>query len=78
MAKSKPAQPRWRFTSLLTYLGSTAAIQSGIASKGYTPPPKHTIDGWRQRNSIPTRWLPLIIELAVEGGFIRDAKDLRQ
>ena len=69
--------PEWRFKHILRSLGTADDIRWLLFGKGYTPPPEDTIQGWRNRNSIPGKWVPVIIELAQEKRLIRDVADLK-
>jgi len=69
--------PGWKWHSILTVMGSLREICSRIESLGYQPPPPSTIQGWRFRNTVPTAWVPVIIQIALHGGFIRTIEDLR-
>ena len=75
--KPKPVQPAWRYYDLLILLGSANEIRRMLEAKGYKPPPENTVQGWRNRNSIPGKWVPVMLQLAVEKGFIKDIDDLR-
>jgi hypothetical protein len=70
------APPVWDFYGLLTILGTTTEIQRMIAKRGFNPPPRETIQGWRNRNSIPAYWVPLFIQFGLEGNFINSVEDL--
>jgi hypothetical protein len=73
----RTARPSWLFKNLLTILGSTGDIRSMLYDKGFFPPPDDTIQGWRNRNSIPGKWVPVLIQLGIERGFLRDINDLK-
>ena len=73
--KTKP--PLWRYYDLLILLGTANEIRGMLQDKGYTPPPEDTVQGWRNRNSIPGKWVPVMLQLAVEKGFIKSIDDLR-
>jgi len=60
--------PAWEYDKFLFSLGSDREIQQLLADRGFAPPPLKTIAGWRQRNSIPVRWLPLLIDEGLRRG----------
>ena len=68
--------PVWNYVLLLTKLGPDRQIQGFIEAKGYRSPPNKTIAGWRQRNSIPGKWAPLLIEIALERKKLTDIDSL--
>jgi hypothetical protein len=61
--------PVWEYDKFLSSLGSDHEIQQLVADKGFKPPPLKTIAGWRLRNSIPGRWLPLLIDEGRQRGL---------
>lgn len=69
--------PEWKWHDLLMMLGSAKEIGRMLEERGYPPPPRSTIQGWRNRNLIPANWVPVFIKLALDGQFIRDIEDLR-
>ena len=42
----------------------------------FDPPPLKTIAAWRQRNSVPGLWAPLLIDLAIRKGLLKQVSDL--
>lgn len=70
--------PEWRFRSVLKSLGTADDIRWMIFGKGYTPPLEDTIQGWRNRNSVPGKWVPVIIEIALDKQIIHRLSDLKQ
>jgi hypothetical protein len=71
------ALPKWRFYDLLINLGTTAQIIQMLEDRGYTPPPRTSIQGWRNRNLLPAPWVPVFIQLAFDKGLIRKIEDLK-
>ena len=69
--------PEWRYRDLLFILGSAKDIQRLLLEAGYMPPPEDTIQGWKTRNSIPGRWVPVIVQMGIDREFIRDLRDLK-
>ena len=70
--------PQWNWKNLLLMLGTANEIGRMLEERGYHPPPRTTIQGWRNRNMVPADWVPVFIKLAIEGQFIRDIDDLRE
>jgi hypothetical protein len=68
--------PRYRYRDLMASVGSDQDIQDLIASHGYDRPTLPVIRGWRSRNSIPSRWLPLLIDRAMRDGTLRKMTSL--
>src|SRR5580765_3453803 len=64
--------PIWDCIRLLDNFGPSWRIQELIAQQGFKPPPIKTINGWRQRNSIPVKWGFLLMSLAIKGGMIEN------
>lgn len=73
----KYRRPDWRFREILKALGTADEIKWMFFGKGFEPPPEDTIQGWRNRNSIPGKWLPVILDLAAERGIITTLADLK-
>lgn len=59
-------------------LGNDREISIIIENKGLRPPPPKTIAGWRQRNSIPSPWVMLLLDVALKRGLVKDIPSLRQ
>lgn len=84
MKKRKPYRkasitaPDWKFAELIASFGTANELGDRLEKEGFKPPPRHTILGWRQRNSIPGKWLPLLIQLAIWDGNLRDISGLRK
>ena len=74
MPKLKPdrAFPSYKFRDLLAAVGSDQEIQDLIASHGLDRPTLAVIRGWRSRNSIPSRWLPLVLHRVMSEGNLKD------
>ena len=68
----------WNYAKLLTELGSNRAVMDLIRARRLEPPPLKTVAGWRQRNSIPGKWAPLVIQIGIERGLIKDIEALRR
>ena len=73
-----PKHPSWKYLELIAALGDDAAVAELIRSEGFDPPSLKTIAGWRMRNSMPSRWLPLLVELAMERKIIDHISQLRK
>ena len=69
--------PEWRFSGLITMLGSPAEIVAKIEARGYPRIPRTSINGWWHRNSIPPFWVPLFIQMALDENLISKIEDLR-
>jgi hypothetical protein len=80
MPKLKPdrAFPTYKFRDLLAAVGSDQEIQDLIASHGFDRPTLPVIRGWRSRNSIPSRWLPLVLHRVMSNGDLKDMTKLLQ
>jgi hypothetical protein len=70
------AYPVYKFRELMASLGSNQEIQDLIASYGFDAPTLYVIKGWRWRNSIPSKWLPLLMHRAMQDGALRDISKL--
>jgi len=64
--------PAYKFKTFIAAFGNNAEIQDIIRDSGFEPPPIATIQGWRDRNSIPGKWLPILLMYAVSTGFLPD------
>jgi len=73
---SQRVYPQYRYRALLAGIGSDRDIQKLIVSYGFDAPTEATIRGWRVRNSIPSRWLPLLVHRAMREGWVKDATSL--
>lgn len=69
--------PEWRYKDLLTALGTAKEVQALLVAKGYETVPEDTIQGWRTRNSIPGKWVPILVQMGVERKFIGGINDLK-
>jgi hypothetical protein len=76
VATNKNKYPEWKYSDLVASFGRGEDVSRMIDLAGYKPPPLKTIYGWRTRNSIPGRWVPLLIMLAQEQGLIKDIRTL--
>lgn len=61
--KGQNAAPEWRFKDFFDDNGGPEGVQQIILAEGFKPPPVMTVVGWRHRNSIPSKWL-LVLMLA--------------
>lgn len=62
--------PKWRFRDLYDKLGGSEAIVLHIKNAGYEPPPLMTVRGWGHRESIPSKWLLVLLIVALKGKAI--------
>lgn len=78
--KQKPigarVYPELKVKELLDAIGSDRQIAALLRSYGYEAPPLASIRGWRSRNSIPSRWVPLLVGWAMERGDIKKPEQL--
>ena len=68
--------PDYKFRELLQAIGTDQEIVDGIKTYGYAPPAVSSLKGWRSRNSIPSKWLPLLMYMAMRDGVLRDVQSL--
>ena len=68
--------PIYKYRELMEAIGSDGDIRNLIASYGFDAPTAPVIKGWRARNSIPTKWLPLLLHKAIQDGSLRDMSKL--
>lgn len=68
--------PECKFRELIDALGGCPAAAKVIEGYGYEVPPVATIRGWHTRNSIPTRWAPILVGHAMRHGLMRSPADL--
>jgi hypothetical protein len=73
----KTRQPSWKFKELIAALGDDVEVVRMIRDKGFDPPVAATIGHWRSRNSVPGKWAPLLIELAIEREILPNVSFLR-
>jgi len=78
MKNANTTFPTWDFVRLLNRFGSSARVQHIITQHGLKPPPLKTINGWRQRNSIPPRWTLFLVNLALKNGLIENIGALKR
>lgn len=73
-----PTPPTYNPGNVLMHkLGvSDKQIADLIRSYGIDPPPESTIRGWRARNSIPARWLLVLVRIAIDQKVVRDLDEL--
>ena len=70
------AYPTYKYRELLESIGSDEEIRKLIRSHGFEAPSLPVIKGWRMRNSIPTKWLPLLMHRAMQDGALMDVSKL--
>jgi hypothetical protein len=71
-----PKTPFWNYRWLVSAFGGDADVARAIRSAGFDPPPLKTIAAWRERNSVPGRWAPLLIDLAMREGLLKQISEL--
>lgn len=71
-----PIIPHWDYHGLIGAFGGVDAVAQAIRSARFDPPPLKTIAAWRQRNSVPGLWAPLLIDLAIRKGLLKQVSDL--
>jgi hypothetical protein len=57
--------------------GTDREVAEAIRAEGFDAPPLRTIEGWRLRDSVPGRWAPLLIEIAMRRGLLKKVSHLR-
>ena len=60
--------PQWRFKELIIWLGDIEGVQDLLKNQCDIAPGYDTVKGWKFRNSIPSAYLPILIEAAIEKG----------
>ena len=70
------AYPTYKYRELLESIGSDDEVRKLIRSHGFEAPTTPVIKGWRMRNSIPTKWLPLLMHKAMQDGALMDVSKL--
>ena len=73
-----PKRPSWKYLELVTAFGGDQQVVDIIRAEGFDPPALTTVTAWRTRNSIPSRWAPLIIDLALRRGLLDHVSQLRK
>ena len=68
--------PTYKYRELLASVGSDKDVQDMIASYGFDRPSLAVIRGWRSRNSIPSRWLPLVMHRVMKDGVLTNVATL--
>lgn len=61
---------------LFDELGGAEEIVDKIKAAGYKPPPVMTVRGWAYRKSIPSKWLPVVLMVALDERIILDISQL--
>ena len=78
MPKYVPNTPSWNYHWLVGAFGRVEDVAQAIRSAGFDPPPLKTIAAWRQRNSVPGLWAPLLIDLAMRNGLLKRISELAE
>lgn len=68
--------PEIKYRDLLAVIGSDRQVQDALRNYGYDVPSIRVIEGWRSRNSVPPRWLPLLLQHAMNRGDVRKPEEL--
>lgn len=68
--------PENKFRELLDSIGNDKEIAALIEQHGYEAPPLASIRGWRSRNSVPSKWVPLLIWWAMKTDVVDDVRKL--
>lgn len=69
-------EPQYKYRELLAAIGSDKDIAKVLAEYGYLAPPLPSIRGWRVRNSIPSKWLPILMDWASKNGLLSSPGNL--
>ena len=77
-ARRKARSPKWNWLALIVALGTDRDIADRIVAAGFDPPPIKTIAGWRTRRSIPSKWAPLMIKIAIDDRLLKSVGALLQ
>lgn len=70
-------KPEWHFRELLHALGTETEISDKLVMRGYPRVPPNSIFGWARRNTVPTIWLPVILQMGREAEFFEQIEELR-
>jgi hypothetical protein len=68
--------PQYKYRDLLEVIGNDRDVQAALEQFGYDVPSTRVIEGWRSRNSVPPRWLPLLLQHAMNRGDVRKPEEL--
>ena len=68
--------PFWNYRWLVGAFGGDDDVARAIKSAGFDAPPLKTIAAWRQRNSVPGTWAPLLLILAMREGLLDRIEEL--
>jgi hypothetical protein len=68
--------PCVNYLALLSFLGSDRDIEDRIRRAGFVSPPIKTIQGWRTRASVPGKWAPILISMALRDGTLKSVDSL--
>lgn len=55
--------------SLITYFGGPVGLSNAVAEAGFTDIKSTTVEGWRDHNAVPTRWLPAVTYVLAARGL---------
>ena len=75
--KHSYVKPAWRFGELIVGLGHEKVIVEKLVARGYPRVPDNSVLGWRLRNSIPSFWVPVFLQMGLEAKLIKNIEDLR-
>lgn len=78
--RSQRRYPEGKWVELLASIGSNEDVANVLLAAGYDTPPLGSIQGWRTRKSVPTRWVPVLLEwaMAQPDGIDKPTKVLRE
>jgi hypothetical protein len=68
--------PVYKYRELIAAVGNDTEVHNLIVDFGFDAPTKSVIRGWRTRNSVPGRWVPILLMYAVSIGAISDIRTL--
>jgi len=70
--------PSWKYRELVSAFGDDLDVAEVIRAAGFKPPSVKTIEGWRMRDSVPSSWLPLLIDAALAKGLLDSVSQLQR
>jgi hypothetical protein len=70
--------PTPNYRLLLAAIGNDAEVASVLLLGGMKPPALSTIKGWRKRNTVPGKWVPVLLAWAQEHGVLSDLRKLME
>lgn len=74
--EKKLRSPNWNIRKLYESLGSAEGLIAHMRARGYEPPCLMTVRGWGHRQSIPAKWLLVVLMVAFDERIIRDISQL--